>query len=331
MLYAGTLVASGRGKGVVVATGDNTEIGRISAMLSEVETLTTPLMQQIARFGRALTVLVLVLAAFVFGFGVLVYGFSMEDMFLAAVGLAVAAIPEGLPAIVTITLAIGVQRMARRNALVRRLPAVETLGSVSVICTDKTGTLTRNEMMAESIAAGGQLIEVSGEGYAPRGSFLRDATRSMSRKWSRCARCFVARCCAATRCFARAAMNGGRRRPDRGRAGCRRHQGRPRSGPREQAYPRTDVIPFESENRFMATLHHDHRAMVSSTSRVRPNGSSRCANGSVAMAAMSRSMPASGGGGSTKSALGASGCSRWPSSRPARNIASCASKTSHPD
>ena len=130
-------------------------------------------MQQIARFGRALTVLILALAAFVFGFGVLVYGFSVEDMFLAAVGLAVAAIPEGLPAIVTITLAIGVQRMARRNALVRRLPAVETLGSVSVICTDKTGTLTRNEMMVESIAAGGQLIEVSGEGYAPRGSFLR--------------------------------------------------------------------------------------------------------------------------------------------------------------
>ena len=174
MLYSGTLVVSGRGKGVVVATGDHTEIGRISAMLSEVETLTTPLMQQIARFGRALTVLVLVLAAFVFGFGVLVYGFSMEDMFLAAVGLAVAAIPEGLPAIVTITLAIGVQRMARRNALVRRLPAVETLGSVSVICTDKTGTLTRNEMMAESIAAPAQLIEVSGEGYVPRGSFLRD-------------------------------------------------------------------------------------------------------------------------------------------------------------
>src|SRR5512132_889487 len=143
-------------------------------MLSAVKMLTTPLMQQIARFGRVLTVLVLALAAFVFGFGVSVYGFSTEDMFLAAVGLAVAAIPEGLPAIVTITLAIGVQRMARRNALVRRLPAVETLGSVSVICTDKTGTLTRNEMMVESIAAAGQIIEVSGEGYAPRGTFLLD-------------------------------------------------------------------------------------------------------------------------------------------------------------
>ena len=167
MMYSGTLVASGRGKGVVVATGDNTEIGQISAMLSEVTTLTTPLMQQIARFGRALTILILAMAAFVFGFGVLVYGFSLEDMFLAAVGLAVAAIPEGLPAIVTITLAIGVQRMARRNAIIRRLPAVETLGSVSVICTDKTGTLTRNEMMVESIATAEATHRGDGRGLCP--------------------------------------------------------------------------------------------------------------------------------------------------------------------
>ena len=259
MIYAGTLVASGRGRGVVVATGDHTEIGQISAMLSEVATLTTPLMRQIARFGRALTVLVLVLAAFVFGFGVLVYGFSMEDMFLAAVGLAVAAIPEGLPAIVTITLAIGVQRMARRNALVRRLPAVEILGSVSVICTDKTGTLTRNEMMVESIATAGQLIEVSGEGYVPRGSFIRDghdidveqldSLRQMLRGAMLCSDAVL-----------RQSGDDEWRvdgDPTEGalvvagiKAGLDRES-------ESKAYPRTDVIPFESENRFMATLHHD--------------------------------------------------------------------------
>jgi magnesium-transporting ATPase (P-type) len=238
MIYAGTLVASGRGKGVVVATGDNTEIGQISAMLGEVRTLTTPLMRQIARFGRALTVLVLALAAFVFGFGVLVYAFSEQDMFLAAVGLAVAAIPEGLPAIVTITLAIGVQRMARRNALVRRLPAVETLGSVSVICTDKTGTLTRNEMMVESIATAGQFIQVSGEGYVPRGSFLRDgdeidikqvdSLRQMLRGAMLCSD-------AVLRQSGDEWLVDGE--PDGGCAGCRRHQGRPRSGQREQGLP----------------------------------------------------------------------------------------------
>ncbi|HYN38432.1 MAG TPA: HAD-IC family P-type ATPase, partial [Rhodospirillales bacterium] len=172
MAYAGTLVATGRGRGVVVATGGRSEIGRISALLNTVGTLTTPLLEQLGRFGRLLTALILTLAVAVFAYGILVWQFTAEDMFLAAVGLAVAAIPEGLPAIMTITLAIGVQRMAQRNAIVRRLPAVETLGSVSVICSDKTGTLTRNEMMVESVAAGERLIEVSGEGYAPHGHFL---------------------------------------------------------------------------------------------------------------------------------------------------------------
>jgi magnesium-transporting ATPase (P-type) len=258
MIYAGTLVASGRGMGVVVATGDHTEVGQISAMLSEVATLTTPLLQQIARFSRTLTVLILALAAFVFGFGVSVYGFGAGDMFLAGVGLAVAAIPEGLPAVVTITLAIGVQRMARRNAVVRRLPAVETLGAVSVICTDKTGTLTRNEMMVESIAAGEHLIGVTGEGYAPRGAFLLngneiDATqmgslREMLRGAMLCSDAVLRR-------------SGGEWRvdgdPTEGalvvvgvKAGLDREIER-------DAYARTDVIPFESENRFMATLHHD--------------------------------------------------------------------------
>jgi len=146
MAYAGTLVTSGRGLGVAVATGAKTEIGLISTMVSDVEKLTTPLLRQLAIFGQRLSVVILLLAAVTFAFGLLLRGYSATEMFMAAVGIAVAAIPEGLPAILTITLAIGVQRMARRNAIIRRLPAVETLGSVTVICSDKTGTLTRNEM-----------------------------------------------------------------------------------------------------------------------------------------------------------------------------------------
>ncbi len=143
MAWSGTLVNYGKGTGIVVATGGATEIGRISRMLSEVQELTTPLLRKLAVFGHWLTWAILALAAFAFAFGTLVRGFSAGEMFLAAVGLAVAAIPEGLPAIMTITLAIGVQAMARRSAIVRRLPAVEALGSVTVICSDKTGTLTR--------------------------------------------------------------------------------------------------------------------------------------------------------------------------------------------
>ena len=150
MAYSGTLVTYGQGRGVVVATGGRTEIGRISGMLSEVTTLQTPLTRQMDTFAKWLTVAILGLAASVFAFGLLVRDLGFSEIFIAVIGLTVAAVPEGLPAILTITLAIGVQDMARRNAIVRRLPAIETLGSVSVICSDKTGTLTRNEMAVAS-------------------------------------------------------------------------------------------------------------------------------------------------------------------------------------
>jgi len=175
MAYSGTLIAAGQGRGVVVATGQKTQIGQISGLLSGVEMLITPLVQQMAVFSRWLTVLILVLAAFLLAYGYFLADFPFADIFLAVVGLSVASIPEGLPAVLTITLAIGVRAMARRNAIVRRLPAIETIGSVSVICTDKTGTLTRNEMMVATVLTASQCLSVEGEGYAPQGQVRLDA------------------------------------------------------------------------------------------------------------------------------------------------------------
>ncbi|HSL75127.1 MAG TPA: cation-transporting P-type ATPase [Ilumatobacteraceae bacterium] len=176
MAFSGTLVTSGRGVGVVTATGTDTEIGRINTMIGEVETLATPLTRQMATFGKQLSVAILVLAVVVFFSGMILHGTPASELFLAAIGFSVAAIPEGLPAILTITLAIGVQRMARRNAITRRLNAVETLGSVTVICSDKTGTLTKNEMTARRAVTRGRHYEISGTGYSPEGAVSLDGT-----------------------------------------------------------------------------------------------------------------------------------------------------------
>ncbi len=167
MAYSGTFVAAGQGAGVAVATGAEAELGRISTMMREVETLETPLTRQMRHFARQLTIIILGIAAIAFAFAMLLRGYVLDEAFMLVVGLAVAAIPEGLPAIMTITLAIGVQRMAGRNAIIRRLPAVETLGSVSIICSDKTGTLTRNEMTVTAIVTADGEIDIPGVGYAP--------------------------------------------------------------------------------------------------------------------------------------------------------------------
>ncbi len=172
--YSGTLVASGQGAGLVVATGAATELGRISAMVGGVESLTTPLLRQMDAFARRLTVVILAVAACVCAFAALVRGYEIEHAFMAAVGVAVAAIPEGLPAVMTITLAIGVRRMAERNAIIRRLPAVETLGAVSTICSDKTGTLTLNQMTADVVVTAPHAFKATGVGYEPRGVLTLD-------------------------------------------------------------------------------------------------------------------------------------------------------------
>lgn len=174
MAFSGTLVATGQATGVVIATGVHTQIGRISDLVRSVEELTTPLLRQINRFARRFTALMLVGAALLFLFATLVRDYDWSDALIAVVALAVGAIPEGLPAVITVTLAIGVQRMAARKAVIRKLPAVETLGATSVICTDKTGTLTRNEMTARRIVVTGHELRVSGSGYVPQGTLTAE-------------------------------------------------------------------------------------------------------------------------------------------------------------
>ena len=248
MAYSGTLVASGQGSGVVVATALDTEIGRISALLGEVETLTTPLLRQINEFGRRFTWFALIGAAALFVFAVLLRGFAWDEALIAVVALAVGLVPEGLPAVITITLAIGVQRMAARNAVIRRLPAVETLGATSVICSDKTGTLTRNEMTVRRVVSAGGAVLVEGAGYDPGTHSLPEQTEPV-------------------RQLVRAAVlcNDARLRIDKGwqvegdpmegalvtlamKAGLEPDQAR-------QAWPRLDEIPFDAQHRYMATLH----------------------------------------------------------------------------
>lgn len=259
MAYSGTMVTYGQGTGIVVATGMDTEIGRISTMLSEVESLTTPLLQRMDDFGRWLAVVILVLASAVFGVGTWVWNFPAAEMFMAAVGLAVAAIPEGLPAIITITLAIGVQRMARRKAIIRRLPAVETLGSVTMICSDKTGTLTRNELTVRAIVTSASIYEASGTGYDPHGGFSENGAEILADA----APDLIEALRAAALC------NDAVLKEEEGVWGI---NGDPTEGAlltaalksgldlREETKerPRTDEIPFESQHRFMATLHYDH-------------------------------------------------------------------------
>jgi len=167
--HSGSLVTTGTGLGVVVATGVDTELGRISGLLGEVQTLRTPLLERMDQFARQLTFAILVLSACVLLISVGLHSTPWDEAFLAVVGLAVAAIPEGLPAVLTITLALGVQRMAQRRAVIRQLPAVETLGAVTVICSDKTGTLTRNQMSVERLQLIDGCARIEGQGYAPEG------------------------------------------------------------------------------------------------------------------------------------------------------------------
>jgi magnesium-transporting ATPase (P-type) len=254
MAFSGTMVVSGRATGVVVATGSETELGRINQLLAGVSALETPLLRQIKKFGYAITAVIAVVGVLVFAYGKWVMGMDFVDLFQAVVAIAVSVIPEGLPALITITLAIGVQRMAQRNAIVRRLPAVETLGSVSRICSDKTGTLTLMEMMVVSVATADAEYQVSGQGYAPEGEVKKDGKpASKDRVLELLGRVSVL-------CNDAELLQ---------QDGVWKVEGDPTEGAlypfatklgmdrraEQAAYPRVDAIPFESEHRFMATLH----------------------------------------------------------------------------
>jgi magnesium-transporting ATPase (P-type) len=256
MAYSGTLIVSGRATGLVVETGSHTELGRINQMLASVAALETPLLRQIRKFGYAITAAIFVISAIVFAYGHWVERLPFVQLFQAVVGIAVSIIPEGLPALITITLAIGVQRMAERHAIIRQLPAVETLGSVSRICSDKTGTLTLMEMMVVSAVTADAAYDIDGAGYAPAGRVLRDGAPAapdpvldlLGRVSMLCNDAVL-----------------------REQDGVWKVDGDPTEG---ALYPfamkiglsldalraqfrRVDVIPFESEHRFMATLNED--------------------------------------------------------------------------
>lgn len=260
MAYSGTVASFGQARGVVVATGTRSEIGRIGAMVGEVATLVTPLTRRLDEFAKQITLAILLAGLVTFLFGYFVRDMAMLDIFLAVVGLTVAAIPEGLPAIVTIVLAIGTRTMARKNAIVRRLPAVETLGSVTVVCSDKTGTLTKNEMTAVRIMLADCTLKASGAGYSPEGGFecnglgVDALQEPLLQELAQCALlCNDAQ-------LKEIPEEGWQLvgDPTEGALLTLAHKAGLSPQVASAATPRIDEIPFESEHRFMATLHHDH-------------------------------------------------------------------------
>jgi magnesium-transporting ATPase (P-type) len=253
MAFSGTMVVSGRATGVVVATGNATELGRINQMLAGVSALQTPLLRQIKGFGYTITAVIAVVGVLIFAYGHWIRRMDFVPLFQAVVSIAVSVIPEGLPALITITLAIGVQRMAQRNAIIRRLPAVETLGSVSRICSDKTGTLTLMEMMVVSAVTSESAYQVTGDGYSPAGEIEKDGSvitdepvlTLMGR---------VCMLCNDAELFQQDGVWKVEGDPTEGalypfaiKLGMNREA-------EATAFARIDVIPFESEHKFMATL-----------------------------------------------------------------------------
>jgi magnesium-transporting ATPase (P-type) len=254
MAFSGTMVVSGRATGVAVATGSGTELGRINQLLASVSPLETPLLRQIKKFGYTITAAIGVISVLIFAYGKWVVAKDFVELFQAVTGIAVSLIPEGLPALITITLAIGVQRMAQRNAIIRRLPAVETLGSVSRICSDKTGTLTLMEMMVVSAVTAESAYQITGDGYAPEGEVEsngkpagKDPVLTLMGR--------VSMLCNDAELFQHEGVwkvegdpTEGALYPFASKLGMDR-------ATEQRMSPRIDAIPFESEHKFMATLH----------------------------------------------------------------------------
>ena len=268
MVFMGTIVTKGHGQAVITKTGMSTEIGEIAELVQEVKEKLTPLQENLKQFGKWLGVVTIFICAIVFGVGVLREYLTMSsvgmagvtEMFLAAVALAVAAIPEGLPAIVTISLALGVSKMAKRNVLLRQLPAVETLGCTNVICSDKTGTLTKNEMTVTEIYANNNLIKVSGEGYEPRGDFIAngevlDDRQNISLLLK-----------IGTLCNDSRLNHNGKWEifgdPTEGALIVSAAKSGLEKAELEKTFPRIDEIPFDSANKSMTTIHSANNEYV---------------------------------------------------------------------
>jgi len=262
MAYSGTTVTYGRGRAVVVATGMSTEFGKIARMLEAVETGKTPLQENLDKVGRKLAQAAFVVVAFIVALG-LFRGQPFVEMFIFGVALAVAVVPEALPAVVTISLAIGVKRMVRRNALMRRLAAVETLGSTSVICSDKTGTLTKDEMTVRRIFVAGQMLEVSGAGYEPLGLFSQNGSTVepseplllLLRAATLASDARIARDVAEDRWRVKGDPTEGALIVAAGKAGLNKDE-------LQSLYPRTGEIPFTSETKRMTTLHSSPAGVI---------------------------------------------------------------------
>ena len=260
MVFAGTIVSSGNAKGVVVATANNTELGHISGMLESVEMLKTPLIEQMDKFAKWLTSFLVLFSVMIFLIGYYIKGFAFDELFMAIVGLFVSAIPEGLPAVLTITLAVGVQAMAKKHAIIRNLPAIETIGSVSVICSDKTGTLTQNEMMVSSVVSGKNRFKIGGIGYEPIGDIyleekLVDADKNELLK-------FLAKTTLLCSDASIAKEEGSWKidgSPTEAALVTFAHKIGFDADKIRADYKREDMIPFDSKHKFMATLNHAHQ------------------------------------------------------------------------
>ncbi|WP_028389003.1 HAD-IC family P-type ATPase [Legionella fairfieldensis] len=261
LAFSGTLVTSGKGEGIVIATGIQTQIGKINQLLTHVQPLMTPLIKKMSVFSKRCSGFILAFAGLLFLIGYLLHQFSAREMFMASVGIIVAAIPEGLPVILTVALAIGVQRMASRYAIIRKLPAVETLGSVSIICSDKTGTLTRNEMSVQKIGLATNDLDVTGDGYNSEGYFYSENKKVLPQDnqdllilGTACVLCNDAELDFQDN---EPKLQGdpmeGALLSFAAKAGIYRHQ-------LEDRFMLKDMIPFDAEHRFMATLHHQKKS-----------------------------------------------------------------------